>query len=394
MKKVLIIIAVVVATLLAGLLVYRSQHTGLQEEIAVSSVYEDKTAGNALFIRDETPYDITQNIYSYVEDGSRVANGEKIAALYSDKTNRGLIDSLNAIEEQIKASDVQVSAVDKTDKVAVEIAIKDNAEKLSHLIAHKDLSSMQAIKSEMASLGSDSEQIQAEEVDKLTALKAERDKISKQISATYTPVYAEKAGVFVTSTDGFETQLTPNILDSLTPKTLTEWLHKTKRITKNTNQYKLTDNFTWYIAAAIPEEDAKNIKAGDTVQLRFTDVGDDLVDATIYAISAAQDGKVVVSCSSAGYIAGMYHLRQAKVEIIKHSYKGYKVNKNAIRMLNGKTGVYINSGGIAKFKEAQILINGQDVAIIKEDSGNKNALSLYDKVITEGKNIYDGKLLK
>ncbi len=393
MKKAWIIIGIVILTFLAGIFVYYSQHTSLQEEIAVSSVYEDKTKGSALIIRDETAYDIPQNLYAYVEDGSRVANGEKIAALYSDKTNRSLIDNLNAIEEQIKQTDITVSTVDKTDKVAVESAIKENAERLEALITNHDLADMQTIKGEMNALGSNAEQAQAEEVDRLTTLKTERDKISNQISSTYTPVYAEKSGVFVATTDGYESQLTPDMMASLTPKELDKWLKETKKITKNSKQYKLVDNYLWYVAVEVPEDDVKKLKEGAGVSLRFSDVDDSTVDASVVRISAPQEGKVVVVCSSSGYISGLYHLRQTKVEIVKHSYKGYQVNKNAIRMIDGKTGVFINSGGIAKFKEAQILINTEDVAIIKEDSGNKDALSLYDKVIVGGKNIYDGKLL-
>ena len=384
---------ILVIFIIVSTAVYRARDR-VREETAVTSEYEDMIEGQGLIIRSETPYDISQNLYSYVDDSARVANHEKIAALYSDKSDRGLLDSLNLLDKQINQLDVQDTSIDKDDKVAVETEIKKDAQKLSQLIYEKDVSSMASIKSEMLSLSKTDASSQKKELTQLSSLKAQRDKIANQISNSYTPVYSPKSGVFVPSTDGFESEITPNIIEALTPSSLKKYLEQTKKITKNVHQYKIDDDFTWYVAVSVSASEASDLKVGSTVNLRFPNLSMDTVECTIEKISEAESGRVVVTCSSMGDVGGLYHVRQTAVQLIKNTYTGFIVDKSAIHIDDGKTGVFIDSGGIAKFKEANILINEQDVAIIKQDSTNKDALTLYDSVIVEGKNMYDGKLLK
>jgi len=393
MKKAVWAVVILVIFIIVSTAVYRTRDR-VREETAVTSEYEDMIEGQGLIIRSETPYDISQNLYSYVDDSARVANHEKIAALYSDKSDRGLLDSLNLLDKQINQLDVQDTSIDKDDKVAVETEIKKDAQKLSQLIYEKDVSSMASIKSEMLSLSKTDASSQKKELTQLSSLKAQRDKIANQISNSYTPVYSPKSGVFVPSTDGFESEITPNIIEALTPSSLKKYLEQTKKITKNVHQYKIDDDFTWYVAVSVSASEASDLKVGSTVNLRFPNLSMDTVECTIEKISEAESGRVVVTCSSMGDVGGLYHVRQTAVQLIKNTYTGFIVDKSAIHIDDGKTGVFIDSGGIAKFKEANILINEQDVAIIKQDSTNKDALTLYDSVIVEGKNMYDGKLLK
>jgi len=393
MKKAVWAVAILIIVVVVSTTIYKTRDD-VKEEVAVSSEYEDMIKGKGLFIRSETPYDINENIYSYVEDSARVANHEKIAALYSDKTSLGLIDTLNSLDKQINELNVQATSIDKDDKVAVETEIKKDAQEISQLIYEKDAASMASIKSELVSLSKTDSSSGGKEDAKLTSLQAQRDKIANQISTSYTPVYSPKSGVFVTSTDGFESKLTPSVIETLTPSSLKGYLAETKNATKNIHQYKIADDFTWYVAVTVPQSEISDLKVGSQVNLRFPSLSTNKAEATIEKISAGENGKVVVTCSSLASIGGMYHVRQTVVELIKNTYQGFVVKKSSIHVDNGKTGVFIDSGGIAKFKEAQILINGQDIAIIKQDGTNKDALSLYDSVIVEGKNIYDGKLLK
>ena len=92
-------------------------------------------------------------------------------------------------------------------------------------------------------------------------------------------------------------------------------------------------------------------------------------------------------------------LRTEDVEIVINETDGIRVNKSAVRVINGVQGVYVLTGNIVRFKKLDIIYTGEDYVIskmIKEDVYDKNKvpyLKIYDAVILEGKDLKDGKLI-
>ena len=112
MKKVL---AVVLALLAVGGYVFMNQYkkSGIEEQLAASVVYEDAVKGKALFVRDEAVYDIeSAHVYAYVDDEERVANKEKILALYTTQEERSAIERISQLEKEIAETSVPMTSVD------------------------------------------------------------------------------------------------------------------------------------------------------------------------------------------------------------------------------------------------------------------------------------------
>lgn len=92
-------------------------------------------------------------------------------------------------------------------------------------------------------------------------------------------------------------------------------------------------------------------------------------------------------------------LRTEDVEIVINETDGIRVNKSAVRVINGVQGVYVLTGNIVRFKKLDIIYTGEDYVIskmIKEDVYDENKvpyLKIYDAVILEGKDLKDGKLI-
>ena len=83
--------------------------------------------------------------------------------------------------------------------------------------------------------------------------------------------------------------------------------------------------------------------------------------------------------------AGMYTSRVLNAEIIRNTYKGFKVSKNAVHIdEDGTYYVYINSEGAKRRRDITILYADEAYVIIKEDNAAKNNLLLYDEVIVSG----------
>ena len=105
--------------------------------------------------------------------------------------------------------------------------------------------------------------------------------------------------------------------------------------------------------------------------------------------------------------------RIQKVRLVYNEYKGLKIPKEAVRVINDVKGVFVISGTQVEFKRAEEIYSFDEYYIIEqnpesekyaekyvrsktvaEDGTEKEtyfrALSLYDNVIVKGRNVYDG----
>ena len=90
----------------------------------------------------------------------------------------------------------------------------------------------------------------------------------------------------------------------------------------------------------------------------------------------------------------MYSVREAKAEIIRRTYKGFKVSKEAIHVdSDGSYYVFVNSEGFARRRDVSILYSDDYYAIIREQNSVANSVLLYDEVVVSGNNIEEGKSL-
>lgn len=125
----------------------------------------------------------------------------------------------------------------------------------------------------------------------------------------------------------------------------------------------------------------------------------DSINATVYYRGPINTDETVLILSSKIMDSDIARLRTEDVEIVINETDGIRVNKSAVRVINGVQGVYVLTGNIVRFKKLDIIYTGEDYVIskmIKEDIYDENKvpyLKIYDAVILEGKDLKDGKLI-
>ena len=121
--------------------------------------------------------------------------------------------------------------------------------------------------------------------------------------------------------------------------------------------------------------------------------------ATVYYRGPINTDETVLILSSKIMDSDIARLRTEDVEIVINETDGIRVNKSAVRVIDGVQGVYVLTGNIVRFKKLDIIYTGEDYVIskmIKEDIYDENKvpyLKIYDAVILEGKDLKDGKLI-
>ena len=86
-------------------------------------------------------------------------------------------------------------------------------------------------------------------------------------------------------------------------------------------------------------------------------------------------------------------LRMADVQIITDEYSGYRISNSAIREVDSQKGVYVLRGNMVQFRKINILYSTEDYSIVENVKDDSSYIRQYDTIITEGVDLYDGKVL-
>ena len=86
-------------------------------------------------------------------------------------------------------------------------------------------------------------------------------------------------------------------------------------------------------------------------------------------------------------------LRKEAVKIRVDSLSGIAVDKMALRTVDGVKGVYVREGNLVNFKKVNIIYSDQNIILSAPDPLDSSCLAVYDEMILEGTDLYDGKLL-
>ena len=87
-------------------------------------------------------------------------------------------------------------------------------------------------------------------------------------------------------------------------------------------------------------------------------------------------------------------LRQQSADVVFASYSGLRVPKDAVRVNeNGKIGVYILEGAVARWKPINILHDNGESYVAALDKSSTNNLWPGDEIIVGAKDLYNGKVV-
>jgi hypothetical protein len=225
----------------------------------------------------------------------------------------------------------------------------------------------------------------------LDALRAQEKQLRSERETAISYIKAERSGMFTTEIDGFEELFT---MDTLNTITLAEFQtpRQDSRLIRD-NMGKQILGFSWGHIIAIPEEDARFLRVGQSLTLRFTDISRTVVDFRIRRIHV-EDEQAIISLTTNSNAAMFVNTRRLPSDVILNSYSGLRVPREAIRLVDGRMGVYCLMGSRAVFKPVDIINERDNYYLVAFDSVTARASQLLpaDRIIIGQKDIYDGKV--
>lgn len=225
----------------------------------------------------------------------------------------------------------------------------------------------------------------------LTALKDEKKHLESAYNLTSaSKITTEYSGYFVSSSDGYETTLTPENLNNITGETIRNVIANSDG---NDVGDKVISEYSWYLAVELSLSESLKLKAGDKITLRTNTDSNPELPVVVHAVNRSSDGSSVVVIFKCNYINGeLAVMRTLPVTIVLKSYSGLKVPAESIRWVNGVSGVYKVSGNNTVFIPVNIVYSTDSYVVCRQESGD--GLKLYDEIIVKGKQLYDGKIIR
>lgn len=394
----LIISVVVLIVLFVVIQFYKVTHIELKTQTATVSTVYDKVSSEALFIRDESVVEkaATGVTVPCFEDGDKINvkgnvamqfSSSKAAANYSkytDLTNQ--IKYYQTLEAQTVGQSANLETINEDiEQKVINYAdglcknkIGDTAQELDSVLVRRQL-------------------IIGEDVDLLSIIENLRDKRNSYSSFSKPDKYikTDESGVFSSYTDGYENIIDFDKAEETSVKEFKSALSavdKSKDVADNVG--KLVTSYTWYVQTLVSTDTVKNLENGDYVNIVLKDDSSKEFKAEIVSgadVSLGQKETLLVLKLNE-MDADIAKLRKAEIEIRRNKYEGIKIPSEALHVVNGKKGVYVLIASQIKFREVNIIYSDDDYVLAEYDESNTNSIHLYDKIITQGKDLKDGKV--
>ncbi|MEG2174990.1 MAG: HlyD family efflux transporter periplasmic adaptor subunit, partial [Oscillospiraceae bacterium] len=156
----------------------------------------------------------------------------------------------------------------------------------------------------------------------------------------------------------------------------------------------------WYLAALVDDGISNRFTPGGSVSLDFGVADSREIPVRIAQVlrdpaSASGQAVVILQCNRIN--PHLISLRRATVDIRFASYTGLRINPAAIRFDGETEGVYVLEGRRIAFKKIERIYETENYVLCKivmpSASEPIAPLKLFDEVIVEGVDLYDGKIV-
>lgn len=393
--KILSLAVLVAVVTLLGIEGYRYFHRSVSISVAYTGQVTDSLSVTGWVVRQETPLpDTSGTLLRQVQEGEKVHAGQTVAMAYASKSALEVVSRLE--DTELKLQQLQFarsSFLDSDAALKVDSDISDSILRLHIATADGDYATatqeMSAMKTAVLKRSYSYESL--EQIDQAIAqTRSDISSLQNQLSGA-TSVKTAVAGVYSGSTDGSEETLTPDFLTDVTPARLDAL--STGSAVKSAGKI-ITDN-TWYFAANIPAQQARELQVGQEVTLRLSKGLQQDTPAYVQSISAEEDGQVAVVLSCTRYISQVTLLRHQQGEILLREYKGLRVPSAALRMdEEGSLQLFCRLGAYVYSKPVDLVYRGDGFCLVRSAQGaaDERILRQGDLVISTARALTDGMI--
>ena len=398
---------------LAMVFVYTSYHLvnlfltdDIKTIISGVTTESDSVSGTGYIFRDETLLSSgTAGAVDYfVKDGEKVSIGQEVANVYGvNSESAGILAKrmLFLTNKQMALLEKSViSGADATDLASLRGEANDTYNKILNLIAERDTSEL-AVQTEKMMVTMNKMNVLTDGSSTVTAtheaLKAQR---ASYLVGQHIPQTVPRSGYFYYTPDVFELKFNSATLENLTADGFYSLVHyyETADLRIDASVYgKLADTTRWNFVMPISQSKAAKLEDGKDYKLTFKENNDTTLTMTLVSRVEALSRKesiLIFECNRLPENFSLDRCQNAEIEL--SSVEGIYVPISALEKVNGVTGVYVLRGSVVYFRKVDIIYNEADFCLVAKNgqpTEDYYYLGTNELIITNGKNLFDGRIL-
>ena len=396
-SKILIVLVAILGFIVVFINVLGAFGNRITTKVATIGKIEKNIETEGYIIRDEYVI-FSRNgcfIDSAVSEGERVSKGEYLATAYENGMDSNAYNDIKMLNERILSLEKLTIAeggihdVQETDNFlkskissVIEASHKGNGVYLNdvyyELVNNIDENS-----------ASDNNSVR----ELINNLKDEKAQLESSLLGEKTTLIADSAGLYFSTTDGYETILYPDMIPDITVTAYNQ-LPDSFQIDEEKASAKLVTGYDWYYSFVVDEAYADDFEYASVITINFNEHSEEDIKAYVYNISQAENGKCVVTCRIEKYVHYAFTNRKLPATIILDSTEGIKIPRQAVRVVDGKTGVYISKHSLSEFRTIKIIAQDENYVVVAEGIEGTDNLMVYDEVIVKGNIEKEGQSIE
>lgn len=424
-KKIIFMIILIFASAYILYQIYVSNFTKVKTQPVTYTSLSDSIQSESFIVRDEVFINNNSNgVMSYLlEDGEKVAKDGTVAEIFNNYDDAKTQKEIKNIDNEIN-NFKQLSYLSNSytsDPLATDEQIGSSIQKMIKDINASSYNNIQKSRSDILYLMNEKQIITGKVAsfnNKIDELQSQRDTLSKSHGSSIGKVLASDSGYFVSKLDGFENLVNFDNVLSLSVDNIKSILSSEKKLDSNKNIIgKVIRGINWYIVCNVSSDEAFKLYNGKSVNITLPLVSTEKFPATVAAINQ-QDKKseaaVILSLNNMDNRLALTRNETVKIDI--DTYNGLLINKNSLHEdilrktvvdENGNEsleekkvqGVYILRGKEIVFKQVVPIYSDNNYIVCEQNPSsdklfNGETITILDEVVTEGTNLYNGKIIK
>ncbi len=328
--------------------------------------------GGGYILRNETVVEAPSSglFEPAIKSGDRISKGAQLGIFtrgdIDDKLANDYAEVTRRINE-IKQSD-GISALYSSDEARIysvmkstTASIRQNCREENYLGAAENTRQLGMLVEKKYTVENASAQDQV-----LVDLEEQKYVLEQRLGGIRENVFSPKAGYYYSELDGLEGTYPDSELSLLTNEDIKKYEDTLKNFKPDSSPGKITDSYTWYLAASVHKDDAALLEPESKVTVSLD--GSAFVKASIIALNTDESEYVAIVLKSDRQIPGVYEKRTAQFEICIEEHTGLYVPSAAIRVVDDITGVYVmNRNNNVEFRCVKILLEEDKYYIVEEN---------------------------
>ncbi len=390
-----------------GVMLYIGYHLfyGLTQKVetepALISTVSFRMTADAYIFRDEIPLASSGggSLVPAVSDGERVGIGDVVCRRY-DSASPDILARLEEISLQMDViGEMQERNLSVRDTASVDSEIYALLGEISRAGAVGDADSLLSRRAALTAalnrrtllIGASGDPAAAAD-----SLRSEQKKLTAQLGACRAEITAPRSGYYYADCDGYESSFTADAALAASPEEFLRLIGAEPD--RAAAGGKIAPGYTWYAACITRDSTAASFEEGKSYPVSFPYNGGTTLTMTLVRAEESDSGTLLVfSCTA---LPGDFTFTRCQpIAVIAGEYSGIRLPISALRAVDGVSGVYVLSGGIVRYRAVSVLAEEEDWFLADpspetDPPAEMQWLSRNDIVITNGRGLYEGRILQ